>query len=66
MNAKKSLFEGETMMYIVSFERNRHSAWNNLKDAQYQVKVLKDNGYTGISIDAFDATMNYENGHYFV
>lgn len=42
----------------------KHSAWDDKKQARYQISVLADYGYTGAYFQVIDH--NYENGHYFI
>lgn len=52
-------------MYIVKINDEKHSAWETKSEAIYQIKVLKDYGYKGMTLE-FDATIEVENGRYFV
>lgn len=63
LNQFETLNEG---MYIVYTENDaKHSAWEEKEDAKKQARVLKNNGYRGVSIE-YDDTANYDDGHYFV
>lgn len=51
-------------MHVVFTGKTKHSAWATKSGANKQVRVLKDNGYTNVSIKEMD--VDYEDGHYFV
>ena len=58
-------------MWIVKFANNsRHSAWDTRKKALYQVEILKQFGYRGLTPPAnfveYDETVTCEDGHYYV
>jgi hypothetical protein len=61
-------------MWIVKLEHNlRHSAWRSRQEAMHQAEVLASCGYMPFNwrkrVSAFiehDATVQCENGHYYV
>ncbi|KKM07248.1 hypothetical protein LCGC14_1735800 [marine sediment metagenome] len=54
-------------MYIVRFRNHkRHSIWNTKREALKQIETLNNCGYKDCYYEYLDASMNYENGHYFV
>ena len=52
------------MKTIVFVDNEKHSAWDDARQARKQVAVLINNGYRDVHFEYIDH--NYENGHYFV
>ena len=52
------------MGYLITIRGQKHSYWDNFKDAEKQVTVLKDTGYKCVDCQTLNCT--YANGFYFV
>lgn len=52
------------MKTIVYVNGKKHSAWDDIKQAKNQMKVLLNYGYKKVRFECIDH--NYSNGYYFV
>ncbi len=52
-------------MWIVYIGGDKHSAWETIREAKNQKRVLIDYGYKDISFE-YDKKADYPNGYYFV
>ena len=52
-------------MYLVLIAKKPHSAWDTVKEASHQARILLEAGYKKITLRK-DLTINCENGHYYV
>lgn len=70
-NLKAAIKEIETGVYryagmyvVYTEDGERHSAWDNKREALHQKEVLEDHGYKDVYIEYED--IEEENSHYFV